>query len=791
MPAALALFAVLAVAADGPADLVWLEGEAATATAPLAASGWGRTDYLSGRKWLTATGPVPAAGATASWPFTAQAAGRYDVWARVGFAGDFSPFRWRVAGRPWVDVPGDAPPLDLGAVDDATPVGWVKAGSIDLAGGPHTLEFNVPRPAAGPPRFALDAVCLVRGPFHPDGPRKPGGGRTAIDWEAASRGFEFPPPTPGTAPHARRTLELAGTWQAARWDELDPTDRPAPVAELPDDLTARPWRGVRVPGELAEVRPEWAYGHRFLLRTRFTLPTDAGSRSVMLRLPNAAVLASVFVNGRLVGTSAVPHAPFACDLGAAVRPGPNELVVAIKDACYAVADVPWATLRLRPSPRTSRSGLLEAPALTLAGPAFVADVFARPQVAAGRLALDVTVRNTAATPREVEVKPVVRPTEADGRVIGGTPAKAFAPKPVTVPAHGEAVVTFDEPWPTPRLWWPDDPVRYVVETTLAFDGRPADEQTTRFGFREWGTAGTRVTLNGVPWKLTADRRHADPQPGPLARQAVKDWRAGGVSLFRYAGERPWTGQSQADTLAFFDAAGVPILRAGDDDGGSAADRPAQFLARVRAERNSPAVALWELPAGVDPAAVRAIDPTRPILPAVAASALIDRPVIVTHAVSRPPVVVAAVGGGAALADARAVADRRIRSLAENDRWRGAAVTRLDGDGLAVAWQPVCVLVREPGATVPSGRPLTLNLKLVNDTRVGTPITVHWLLRVRGRPQEVRGKRVVKLPPGGSEAFPLTLVMPAGDRLDAELVLSGERDGREVFRDVRPLVLVGP
>ncbi len=799
MPPALALLASLMVAADGPPDAVWLEGESATAAAaPFAVGTAGRPESLSGRKWLVADAPTEAA---ASWPFTTATAGRYEVWVRSRHAG---PFRWRVAGRPWVDVPSDAPPLDLWPADAASAVGWVNAGAIDLAAGSHTLELAVPKPA----RIAVDVVCLSRGPFRPDGPNKPGTiSRAAIDAEAAG-GFEFPPPA-GTSP--RRTLELAGTWQAARWDELTPADRAAPVTALPADLQARTWRGVRVPGELAEARPEWAYCHRFLIRTRFTLPS--GGQSVTLRLANACLLASVFVNGTLVGTGTVPHAPFTCDLGAVARPGVNELVVAVKDHFYAVAGTPWDKLRLLPPPQfaageltqtldwpvrtTRRGGLLEAPVLSVAGPVVVSDVFARP--AADALALDVTVRNPTPTPRTVEVRPVVRPTEADGRIVGGTPAKAFAPKSLTVPAGGEASVSFAEAWSNPRLWWPDDPVVYAAEITLVVDGRPSDEQVTRFGVREWGTAGTRVTLNGIPWRLTASREFADPQPAP--QKAIKAWRASGVSLFRLAGERPWTGAGLSDTLRFFDASGVPVLRAGFGDDGPPANRQALFLARVRAERNSPAVAAWELPPGVDVAAVRAIDTTRPVLPAVSPplspadlpTAMYDPPAgpqVADHTANPGPAVLAAIGGESAYLDDRPAADRLTRMRADGDRWRGAAVTRLDAGG-GNTWKPVAVLVREWDTAVPSGQPLARTLKLVNDTRSGTPLTVHWLFRVRGQPGEVRGKKTLKLPPGGGEEFPLTLALPPGDRLDADLVLSVEREGREVFRDVRPLRLVGP
>jgi hypothetical protein len=128
-------------------------------------------------------------------------------------------------------------------------------------------------------------------------------------------------------------------------------------------------------------------------------------------------------------------------------------------------------------------------------------------------------------------------------------------------------------------------------------------------------------------------------------------------------------------------------------------------------------------------------------------------------------------------------DEMLVAKIEADRWAGGPGFELPADpGLGPLWLPVAVLARGWQPTLPNG-PRTLTLKLLNDTRFTSPITVHWLLQGRGGPvTQVRGKRVVTLAAGGAVEFAVELPLPATP--EAELILTAERDGREVFRAVK-------
>jgi beta-galactosidase len=218
-------------------------------------------------------------------------------------------------------------------------VAWVQLGKVELKPGQHTLEINFERrvlPGKKQPErilTGLDCFCLSTEPFRPNGKHKPGEDwQTDADKKAAKHVFQ----APAVDKTPRAVLPLKGDWQIARWDEQEIKDRDQPVGELPD-LGKLFWKAAQVPGNRDDVRPDMVYCHRFLYRTKIHVPADQKGRSFVLRFPNTVLLASVFVNGKLCGSSTAPCAAWEADITGAVIPGKdNDVVVAIKDLYYAV-----------------------------------------------------------------------------------------------------------------------------------------------------------------------------------------------------------------------------------------------------------------------------------------------------------------------------------------------------------------------------------------------------------------------------------------------------------------------
>ncbi len=633
------LLALALPAGASAADYVWIEAESlANPPAGFKSGGWGNKQYLSGDDWLFAAidgkdaEALPPDGLSLRYPFDTKTAGTYEVWGRVGYEFVRSPFKWRVDDGAWGTEEPEHLTTDLMEIAEWTEIAWVKLGTVDLAAGKHTLHFQFERrvlPGKDKPErilAGLDCFCLSKGPFRPNGRHKPDEQwQTAEDKGAAERVVELK-----DAGTPRSVLPLDGAWQIARWDEQQIEDRAEPVLALPPGYQDLFWKSVRVPGNRDSVRPDLLFCHRFLYRLRVRVPADVKDRSFVLRFPSTALLASVFVNGQFVGGSDTPCAAWEADATKAVKPGEvNEIVVAIKDCYYALAKTGdgkscrymfnfptnWfysngglGACSFADFPvllQVHGAGIFETPTLTVAGPAYVADVFAKPSVKKRQLGLEITVHNPSGAPLDVAVANEIVP------LGGGAAAKTFAVKTVTVDAGADKLLDLAEEWTDAKLWWPDDPLQYVAVTRLSVGGRVVDEKRTKFGFREWEWAGQSFKLNAVPWHFHADLLHNGKITDP--ERAVADWKKSGVNTVRYWGMEPWFGTSQEETLDFYDRVGMPIRRTGIFDGeaasyqvvenkdGKTVARKAlfdhwrkQMAAWVKAERNHPSIFIWSV-----------------------------------------------------------------------------------------------------------------------------------------------------------------------------------------------------
>lgn len=886
----------------GAADFVWIEGEKPSATNfPARGTGWGNKRYLSEEAWLHVAidkdieKTVPPGGVLISYQFDAPGAGRYEVWNRIGFEHVRAPFSWRVDNGPWSESPPTQLTTDLMEIAFWCEVAWVKMGEVELAPGKHTLEIRVQIPyrqegdRKTPQRvlYASDAICLHAGRFRPNGRLKPGQtDPEEIDRRAAEQVFEVKAAAAG----ARSETPLAGVWQIARYDEMEIDDRTGPIKTIPpaDELF---WKGIAVPGDRDSLRPEWAFCHRYLYRTRVRVPAELAGRSFFIRFPSVNMIATVFVNGTQCGWTRAPFALWDCDITKAVRPGEvNEIVVGIKDTYYALAT---DTRRMFNTPRdlmqrnqgvTMRldfpvwnhlqNGILETPTLIAAGAAYTADVFVRPSVRNMALSLEMSLRNPTGQARQIEVAHEVVPA-------GGGPAELrMAPLKMAIVGDAHEFRLDGIPWKDARLWWPDAPHLYEVVTTVSSGGAVIDTHRAKFGFREWSWDGPQFKLNGVPWQGRADLTHHSTRD-PL--KAVETWRRNGQTMFRFWDTR-WGGMGMSETLDFMDRHGVPVRRSGIFDGQMASyglseeveidgkrtriARKAlfdnwqhQLLAQVRGERNHPSIFVWSIEneivyinslnlgqwQWVEPAvsavaqAVMKTDPTRPVmvdggqaltdmsLPVVGAHYVEsdqrdypdqaytleklysgksrnqwptpkDRPMLMGEsffARGHNPPWFAGIGGESAfLGRSETVRPCGLfaRMLSEGYRWHGLGGFHFwFGEGDATlhynSWQPVAVLCRQWNWTFAGGSTVARTLKVLNDTRHPDPIEVSWRLMADGA-ERINERRTCRIPPGGSEIIEVSLALPAVDKRTAgQLILAAERNGREVFRDVKDLWII--
>jgi beta-galactosidase len=693
------LFASLIAGAAGfagagqAADYVWLEGEKPSSkNYPCGPAGVERSQFLSGEAWLLVSldpakveKECPKEGILIGYDFEAPSAGNYEIWNRIGMEFARSPFEWRIDQTAWQTISPQDLTCDLMEVGFWNEVAWIQMARQDLAAGRHALEIRL-KPSFKDEQgkkvldkilYCSDALCVCKQHFRPNGKFKPDSDwQTENDKQAAAQVFQIDPATTTAAPAERIALPLGGLWQVCRFDEQEVIDRAGPAKTLPD-MAAACWMSIPVPGNKFEVKPQLRFCHRFVYRTRVDVPAVLAGRSFFLQFPCLSLIASVHVNGQFCGWTKAPFAQWECDVTRAVRPGRvNEICVVVKDSYYAVSEkksgkscrlsfnqpVAWMGTQNWVnqffdfpigSDFGQKSGILSAPSLVVAGGVYASDVFVQPSVRKKQLAVELTLSNTSAQDRTVQIQSEVRPAAAltpgtmrsmvapKGR--GELAEKTLPPREVTVPARREQVITLVEPWENPRLWWPDDPALYQLATTIKFGGRSIDVRHTTFGFREWEWSGRQFKLNGVPWQLWADCTLNDGGKDPEA--AIAQWRANGQNTWRFWGQQ-FGGLDKHKALDLMDARGIIVRRSGifDGEGANYLHQLAngkelfdnwieQLRAWVKEERNHPSILIWSieneitfinsrnlgLHKEVEPQIARAarevmtLDPTRPVM----------------------------------------------------------------------------------------------------------------------------------------------------------------------------------
>ena len=751
--------------------------------------------------------------------------------------------------------------------------------------------------------YASDALCLTAGPFAPNGKYRPDeSGRDDADRAATAHVFHLPAAAPGT----RSSVRLDGAWEIGRDDEQMPGEVAEPIRELPkqafwhaiavpgDKGELRPelrfahrvWYRTRVavPAEFAGRACRLEFPGNNLNTTIFVNGVYCGfSRNPFAPFEvditpglRAGMTNEIQVGIRdaWYGRSADPARPLK------LRKTFNFPVAwfheGFQDLDYPVWNCP-------------QSGILATPVLVAAGgPVAVADVFVKPAVAAHRLGAEVTVSNPGATAVAGEIR-----WEAVEDASGETRA-VFPPQPFTAPAGGTNVIELSAPAENLQLWWPDAPHLYRLRTTVAVAGAAAaDTRETLFGYREWGVAGTQFTLNGVVWHLWADLIGEERSPEAwLAAYRHTDQRTTRLSTAGQAGhDFRWLGLEPPAALEFCDRHGVVVRRnttldgetigsqfsEGDPEtrrqqGGSELKLALmrnwreQCVAQVRGERNHPSIQIWSLEnefayinlinlLGNSPnmdryeeeitrthAAVRAADPTRPVMsdgggatrkntlgvqgdhyvatldnryPDLAYEPFVEgggrgrwrwdqqRPRFIGEdffATGINPADYARWGGEIAFqgkAAARGAVTVCYRMLMEGYRWGGHyAGWHLwlgadGGPGQWVANAPRAALVRQWDWTFGGGATVPRTYGLFNDTEHPEPLTFERRFMLGGK-ETFHRTTTHTVAPGTALKFAEDLPLPSvTSRQEGELRLTVSAGGREVFRDTKTVSVLPP
>jgi hypothetical protein len=149
----------------------------------------------------------------------------------------------------------------------------------------------------------------------------------------------------------------------------------------------------------------------------------------------------------------------------------------------------------------------------------VTDTFIQPLVDQDTLKVGVTLHNDGAADTAVDVAGLVHAwtnlAPKDG-VEAPVPkwkledatALSLPSSTVTVPAHGDAIVTLTQKvGGALKFWTTEDPNLYGLLVNVKAGGTAVDTKYTRFGWRQVKFDGIKMTLNGQPLVLKGDSWH--------------------------------------------------------------------------------------------------------------------------------------------------------------------------------------------------------------------------------------------------------------------------------------------
>ncbi|MDI7277322.1 MAG: glycoside hydrolase family 2 TIM barrel-domain containing protein, partial [Anaerolineae bacterium] len=273
---------------------------------------------------------------------------------------------------------------------------------------------------------------------------------------------------------------------------------------FPDDST---WRLVDLPHDWSielerhPASPSGAASGFFPMgrgwyQRRLAVPAEWRGRKVFVEFEGVYMNAEVWLDEHFIGRHPYGYTSFWYDLTPYLRyAGESVLRVLVDNAC-------------EPNSRWySGSGIYRPVWLHVADPVHVAPwgvYVTTPEVspAGAVVRVHTTVQNEGEASQQVTLRSrIVAP---DGSAVAASEAEA------TIDAAGQQGFCQDLPVDEPRLWSPDTPHLYRVDSEVLAGGKVLDTATTSFGIRSLHFDAERgFLLNGHPLKLRGGCVHHD------------------------------------------------------------------------------------------------------------------------------------------------------------------------------------------------------------------------------------------------------------------------------------------
>jgi len=324
----------------------------------------------------------------------------------------------------------------------------------------------------------------------------------------------------------RQKIALNDQWESAF--TAIPTALPVPP---PADLK---WEPRQVPFVISGWN-EKPVAHGLYAKRIFTAPEDYAKRTWRLLIKDVIDEATLYVNGQKLGNVRGCRTPLLCDITKALKPGDNEILIAVRDALanmdpkYVKAENPMPDREFLDAPGTGYACTFSVNGVELQSSPLVSaeDLIVMTSVRKQDITATFNLVNRENAPRTLKVKASV--------LDAGTPVMELGERVVELAPGSGKDLAFKQTWADPVFWGPGSPKLYTlaIEISEATSGRPLDLLRERFGFRECWIENGRIMLNGAPVRLKGSNCGGG---GGLIGSDDVQWTRGSAGMEHYLDE---------------------------------------------------------------------------------------------------------------------------------------------------------------------------------------------------------------------------------------------------------------
>jgi hypothetical protein len=308
-----------------------------------------------------------------------------------------------------------------------------------------------------------------------------------------------------SGPRPAENVDLAGTWQFDPVTTTTCTPGPRPTMgpmTCEDTPATEESTTIEVPGG-GWLKQGWDDLSVADYQRRIRVPDIAGPQATKLAFGAINHRATVWVDGRKVGSQVTAFTPSVFDISDYVEPGSSHLVrVRVEGRKALIGDDGRYTVPEGASWSDDvAQGIFRSADLQVFPAVHISDTFVQTSVADRTMTYDVELTNTTGTAREVRLTGTVDSWNDENWAYPAVPRRM-----VTVPAHATKTITVGPlSWRagSESYWWPNVPHRSGYRAQLhdlrlqaTTAGITTSRSRVRFGFRELAQDGDHYELNG-------------------------------------------------------------------------------------------------------------------------------------------------------------------------------------------------------------------------------------------------------------------------------------------------------